>query len=325
MRGRYSVPPLGFRARKGGTAARLAGRRLWARRQHEDRRLESYAGTGSLYREIRELGLEQNIAELDAFGFTILEPGKAAPVAWVEQLRDTLLAVAERRTGVKHDLATGTHGNLDVQPPFKHQYILYYLLLEDPIFQQAICNPYLLALQTYMLGFDCPHLELHFVREVARRGRLRPDPGPARGHARHALHPDRQGHPHRQQRLPADGLHPRQRRPGHGPGSHRYARQPRGGEGADAAIPIEAPMGSLVVWNGQHVARRLPAHGGGPAARLDDVLQPLVPVSAGGLPAARSRRRSWTPIRSVSRCCSGSPIPTCGRAPTVPISSAPRR
>jgi ectoine hydroxylase-related dioxygenase (phytanoyl-CoA dioxygenase family) len=34
------------------------------------------------------------------------------------------------------------------------------------------------------------------------------------------------------------------------PSSHRYARRPRSGEGADAAFPIEAPMGSLVVWNG---------------------------------------------------------------------------
>ncbi len=35
-----------------------------------------------LYRQIRELGLEQNVAELDAFGFTILEPGRALSEAW---------------------------------------------------------------------------------------------------------------------------------------------------------------------------------------------------------------------------------------------------
>ncbi len=205
---------------------------------------------GPLYREIRELGLEQNIAELDAFGFTILEPGKAAPVAWVEQLRDTLLAVAERRTGVKHDLATGTHGNLDVQPPFQHQYILYYLLLEDPIFQQAICNPYLLALQTYMLGFDCRISSCtSFVKWRDEDGY-----GPTLGlHAdtpvMHSIPIGKDTHTGNSAFLLTDYTL------ANGalamvPGSHRYARQPRPGEGADAAIPIEAPMGSLVVWNG---------------------------------------------------------------------------
>lgn len=205
---------------------------------------------GPQYREIRRLGLEQNIAELDAFGFTILEPGKAAPVAWVEKLRDTVLGVAERRTGVKHDLVTGDHGRLDVQPPFEHQYILYYLLLEDPIFQQAICNPYLLALQTYMLGFDCrissctsfvkwrdeegygPNLGLHADTPVAHPVPIGKD-----------THTGNSAFLLTDYTLDNGAL-------AMVPGSHRYARQPRPGEGADGAIPIEAPMGSLVVWNG---------------------------------------------------------------------------
>lgn len=205
---------------------------------------------GPLYRQIRKLGLEQNIAELDAFGFTILEPGKAAPVAWVEGLRDKLLEVAERRTGVKHDVVTGEHGHLDVQPPFKHQYILYYLLLEDPVFQQAICNPYLLALQTYMLGFDCRLSSCtSFVKWRDEQGY-----GPTLGlHAdtpvTHPLPIGKDTHTGNSAFLLTDYTLD------NGalamvPGSHRYARQPRPGEGADAAIPIEAPMGSLVVWNG---------------------------------------------------------------------------
>ena len=205
---------------------------------------------GPLYREIRKLGLEQNIAELDAFGFTILEPGKAAPVAWVEGLRDKVLEVAERRTGVKHDLVTGAHGHLDVQPPFHHQYILYYLLLEDPVFQQAICNPYLLALQTYMLGFDCRISSCtSFVKWRDEEGY-----GPTLGlHAdtpvMHPLPVGKDTHTGNSAFLLTDYTLD------NGalamvPGSHRYARQPRAGEGADAAIPIEAPMGSLVVWNG---------------------------------------------------------------------------
>ena len=62
---------------------------------------------GPLYKRIRELGLEQNVAELDTFGFTILPPGKAAPVEFTDRLRERLLEVAERRTGVKHDVESG--------------------------------------------------------------------------------------------------------------------------------------------------------------------------------------------------------------------------
>ena len=34
------------------------------------------------------------------------------------------------------------------------------------------------------------------------------------------------------------------------PGSHKYCRQPRLGEGEDMAVPVEAPEGSLIVWHG---------------------------------------------------------------------------
>lgn len=205
---------------------------------------------GPLYRQIRELGLERNIAELDAFGFTVLEPGVAAPVEWVERLRDRVLDVAHRRTGVRHDLDGGVHGNLDVQPKFKHQYLLYYLLLEDPIFQEAVCTPHLLALQTYMLGFNCrlssctsfvkwrdedgygPNLGLHADTPVAYPIPVGKD-----------THTGNSAFLLTDYTLANGAL-------AMVPGSHRYARQPRPGEGADSAIPIEAPMGSLVVWNG---------------------------------------------------------------------------
>ena len=111
---------------------------------------------GPVYKRIRELGLEQNVAELDAFGFTILPAGQGCsgriyPTACV----NVCSRFAERRTGVKHDVESGEHGQVNTQPHFNHQYILYYLLLEDKVFQQAATNPYLLALQTYMLGMDC--------------------------------------------------------------------------------------------------------------------------------------------------------------------------
>lgn len=34
------------------------------------------------------------------------------------------------------------------------------------------------------------------------------------------------------------------------PGSHRYCHRPRGGQGADEAIPIQAPAGAAIVFHG---------------------------------------------------------------------------
>jgi len=202
------------------------------------------------YREIQKLGLEKNLAELDAFGFTILEPGVAAPVDWVMRLRDKVLEVAERRTGVKHDLETGEHGYLEQTPGFKHQYLLYYLLLEDPIFQQAICNPHLLALQTYMLGFECMISSVtSIIKWKEPRGYGRSLGLHADTPVHHPLPVGKNTHTGNSAWLLTDYTLD------NGalafvPGSHRRARQPAPGEGVDETIPIEAPAGSLVVWNG---------------------------------------------------------------------------
>ena len=205
---------------------------------------------GALYREIRELGLESNVAELDAFGFTILEPGRAAPVSFFGRLRDRVLDIAERRTGIKHDIEKGTHGQLDQQPAQKNQYLLYYLLYEDPVFQEAICNPYLIALQTYMLGRTCQ------ISSVSSIIKWKDDAGygPTLGlhgdtPVHNPTHVGKNTHTGNANWLLTDYTH-------EGgclafvPGSHRRVRQPAPGEGVDEAIPIEAPFGSLVVWNG---------------------------------------------------------------------------
>jgi hypothetical protein len=207
---------------------------------------------GSLYRQIRDLGLEQHVAELDAFGFTVLEPGHAAPVEWTDRLRDALLDVAERRTGVKHDIETGVHGVLDVEPAMKSQYSLYFLLLEDPIFQEAVLNPCALALQTYLLDFTCRLSSLTgFVKWQDESGY-----GPSLGlHqdslVRHSIPVGKDSHTANCNWLLTDYTKE------NGalavvPGSHRRTHRPDVFklEGVDEAIPIEAPAGSLVVFHG---------------------------------------------------------------------------
>ena len=206
---------------------------------------------GPLYKRIRELGLEQNVAELDTFGFTILPPGKAAPVEFTDRLRERLLEVAERRTGVKHDVESGEHGQLpNSQPNFSHQYLLYYLLLEDKVFQEGATNPYLLALQTYMLGMDCRLSNaVAFVKWRDEIGY-----GETLGlHADNTLkHPISIGH---ETHTGNSAWVLTDYTEDNGaiafvPGSHQKARHPGPGEGVADAIPIEAPAGSLLIWHG---------------------------------------------------------------------------
>ena len=50
--------------------------------------------------EIRELDLEENVADLETKGYTILPPGKAAPIEFTERLRDKILPNRRNRDPV---------------------------------------------------------------------------------------------------------------------------------------------------------------------------------------------------------------------------------
>ena len=64
--------------------------------------------------EICELGLQQNVADLDAYGYTIVPPEIASPDGFIERLLEACLDVSERRNGVRPDLETGyTHADLE--------------------------------------------------------------------------------------------------------------------------------------------------------------------------------------------------------------------
>ena len=69
-------------------------------------KIEDWECAGSLpllYRELQELGLETNIAELDAFGFTIVPPEKIGPAGYQLELKQALEQVVADRFG---DLTT---------------------------------------------------------------------------------------------------------------------------------------------------------------------------------------------------------------------------
>jgi hypothetical protein len=192
-------------------------------------------------RDLVSLSLERHVAELDAYGFTILRPEAAAPAGFADELLEAVLSVAERRSGSRPDVdaeaaaasAWGQH--------------LFYLLDEGRIFEEALMNPAALALITYLLGESCvlssmnsiikgrgdDHLILHSDTAMV------PAPFPAYAQVANATW------------LLTDY----DRDKGalcFWPGSHRFCRPPTPKESGDVDrfLPVVAPAGSLVVWHG---------------------------------------------------------------------------
>jgi hypothetical protein len=196
-----------------------------------------------IYRDIRELGLEANLAELEAFGFTVIE-GALSPEL-TRRLREAVLAAWEERYGRTLDLETETE--------LREVQLASYLLYKDPVFEEAVLNPRPLALITYLLGASCwlSSLTSH-VKGPGEVGLLLhsdtangvPAPFSAYSHVancNYAL----------TDYTEAGGCLALV------PGSHRLHRQPTrwevnlaGNERNPHAIPIEVPAGSAVVWHG---------------------------------------------------------------------------
>src|SRR5690349_13240247 len=108
---------------------------------------ESSADVNDIYADVRKLGLEANVSELDAFGFTVIPPELVAPREFHDELREALLAVHEQRTGQKiSDLNAGTTGT---SGPLSAHHIL---MADNPIFPRALMNPVLYAMARYLCG-----------------------------------------------------------------------------------------------------------------------------------------------------------------------------
>ena len=196
-----------------------------------------------IYREIRDHGLETNLAELEAFGFTVI-PDALSPQL-TKELREAILRVSEEREG--------RHLDPDRETEYRDMKFIPYLLFKDPVFKQSVMNPGPLALVTYLLGRHCvlSSLGCHLK-------------GP--GGAGLLLHSDQaNGLP---QPFPAASqtancnyaLTDYTEEAGAlamVPGSHRHLRQPTraemGLEGErrnPGVVPIEVRAGSAVVWHG---------------------------------------------------------------------------
>ena len=206
--------------------------------------IEDWKSVGSLaplVRELRELGLESNIVELEVCGFTVVPPDKVAPAAFRGEVRAAVERAMLRRYGAD-GLAAERWANVnDIQR---------FMLWEDQVFERLTYNPAGLGLAQYLLGTDCVlSLCAAWVK------------GP--GEARTGIHADYLD--------PALVAQPEQvnncnmhymltdysQEDGaisFVPGSHRWRRQVTPADAkywADRAVPVEAPAGSMVIW-GNH-------------------------------------------------------------------------
>jgi len=197
-----------------------------------------------VWKEVKRLGLESHVAELEAVGYTVIPPEKVAPPEFVERIRSALCAVVERRSGVKLDLESGAtfagQGDGAWEP-------LTFTLFEDPVFQEAVLNPTALALADYAVGKSCM---LSTCIALVK--------GPGAGSL--GLHTDNGAlaipapYPAYPLLLNCTWVVTDYTKEGGAlcmiPGSHSYGRGPTAGEAYAAPVAIEAPAGSLVLWNG---------------------------------------------------------------------------
>ena len=212
-----------------------------------------------IWGEITEMGLESHIEEIETQGLTVIPPELASPGGLSERLLDACLRVAERRYGARPDLKTatvyapknserfeGVLGSGKGDSPIGD--LMQSILLEDEVFEEALMNPVLLSVATYLCGYSSVLYSMGcFVK------------GP--NDTELPLHADADG----PSPLPCHAsvvnltyaLTEFNRENGATafvPGSHRWCRKPLGSEAKvidnPQAVAIECEAGSLVCWHG---------------------------------------------------------------------------
>ncbi len=99
--------------------------------------------TVRLQDDIRKNALESHVVELETEGYTVLPPGKAAPLELFDRLRETILRFASAAEG-ESNFASRDRGLGQT---------LFHLLPRDRVFEEALMAPAPLTLATYLLGY----------------------------------------------------------------------------------------------------------------------------------------------------------------------------
>ncbi len=205
--------------------------------------------------QIRNLGLEPYILDLEVRGYTVIPPELVAPTEFNARVRDTLLRLAEEKTGVKHSI--GQSGNAGKQEALAYGggiFAMLYLLFEDPVFEEWIENPVLGALVNYTLKGQARLSSLNSLVKWKDDSQLDQE------FLDNALHSDSPRWPDGSL---LDGgnlmincaytLTDYSKENGSiamVPGSHKLGRLPYPGEGLKDMVPVDAPAGSLIFWKG---------------------------------------------------------------------------
>lgn len=209
----------------------------------------SMAGMDEVYRQMRERGLETNLAELEAFGFTVIPPElTGAPPGFADALLERLQNIV-----VDEDsMAVELNKHEDNKPAAGRQ--LFDLLSRDQLFIDAVMNPVVRLMASYTMGLSC---RLAGLVAFMKDGPARPTP----------MHSDSVGVP---PPLPAysticniswvlTDYTAENGTLGFVPGSHRYRRHPTdaeqpqfiGGTLPDNTVaPLIASPGSLAIFTG---------------------------------------------------------------------------
>ena len=195
-----------------------------------------------LFRELAQMELLENIAELEAFGFTVIPPEKVGPPAQHEAVREAILRIACERRACTVEELPGLFDHAQEQMRF--------VLWDDPIFEKVILNPAGLGLIQYLVGTDC----ILSLLDTWIKGK---------GDDRQQIHAD-----WAQTDMPAMPPEPFTANFNYllsdyskddgglafVPGSHRWRRWPSLKEievWNDQAHAVEAPAGSMIIW-GDH-------------------------------------------------------------------------
>lgn len=217
-----------------------------------------------LYPELRQLGLERYIADLAMQGYAVLPPELVAPSSYITQLREALVNVSHRRTGVKPDEVAGATHQKQMHPLGQH---MRYVLFEDPIFEPVLTNPVLLGLITYLVGYDAI-LSL-YDGMLKGPGGVPLDLHNDNGDKITAVYAD-------QPQTANINLFLSDYTEGAGPiaflpGSHVFRREPTPAEMRDLLpemVPVLAPAGSAVIWPANTWHTALPRRDAGLRATL---------------------------------------------------------
>ena len=206
--------------------------------QPEDMRpgsaIEAHARLNRMHAEILRLDLARNILELDLYGYTVLE--NAQPPEFFRALRKTILKLG------REDLQDNRR--IPLAGKDGASYLVPWLLARGRIFEEALMTEKPLALITYLMGESCQISSVH--------GHIRVQGDPPQGmHTDSPLMPDP---------LPdapvasnmmwvVDEFNLESGGTPVVPGSHKKRTNPPA-NAMDMAVTIEAPVGSVIVFNG---------------------------------------------------------------------------